>query len=405
MNKSMKPELSKPKVCNNYRKSRGFGCWWYVCLVIVCALTPVEAAFSCTIFVLTDAKRTLFFNNEDYSNPATRIWFQPATKDYYGCAYLGFNDGWAQGGVNQYGLAFDWVAGANEAYTPASNLKSLQGNAAERMLESCRTVNDAITFYQRYAEPGFASASMLIADKTGASVIISAQDEQLHFNQSHQSRGFGYGNESLKKMLTPTLSPSIQNGLPILKACRQEGIYATKYSSVYDLTKGDISLVSLTDKGERVTLNLPTELKKGGHYYDIPAIGQQRLLPLMPLVAGMNRYLWEGYEPFPADEPVTTNLVQEVIKKTQAGTLRPDDFTPEFWKVLAPIQKDIQSDLRRLGTLLSVRLLERKQSSRLYLMDYQNATVLQRFELDSLNRIASIKSEAAEMKVSVAREK
>ncbi|GAB4042720.1 hypothetical protein GCM10028774_55740 [Spirosoma jeollabukense] len=374
-------------------------------MVVIGALLPIEAAFSCTIFVLTNAKRTLFFNNEDYSNPATRIWFQPATRNYYGCAYLGFNDGWAQGGVNQYGLAFDWVAGAKEAYTPASTLKSLQGNAAERMLESCKTINDAILFYRRYAEPGFASASMLIADKTGASVIISAQQGQLHFNQSHQSRGFGYGNESLKKMLTPALSPSIQNGLPILKACRQDGIYATKYSSVYDLTKGDISLVSLTDQGESVTLNLPSELKKGGHYYDIPAIGHQRSQPLMPLAAGMNRYLWEGYEPFPADEPVTTNLVQEVIRKTQAATLRPDDFTPEFWKVLAPIQQAIQSELQRLGTLLSVRLLERKQSSRLYLMDYQNATVLQRFELDSLNRIAMIKSEAVELKVSVVREK
>lgn len=401
----MNPERVKQAVNHRCFKGLVLDRWLYRCMVAVGMLFPVKAAFSCTIFVLTDAKRTLFFNNEDYSNPATRIWFQPATKNYYGCAYLGFNDGWAQGGVNQYGLAFDWVAGANEAYTPVSTLTSLQGNAAERMLESCKTINDAITFYQRYAEPGFASASMLIADKTGASVIISVQHGQLHFNQSHQSRGFGYGNESLKKMLTPTLSPSIQNGLPILKACRQDGQYATKYSSVYDLTKGDISLVSLTDEGESVTLHLPTELKKGGHYYDIPAIGQQRSKPLMPLVAGMNRYLWEGYEPFPADEPVTTSLVQEVIRKTQAGTLRADDFTPAFWKVLAPIQKDIQSELQRLGTLLSVKLLERKQSSRLYLMDYQNATVLQRFELDSQNRIAMIKSEAVELKVSVSREK
>lgn len=347
----------------------------------------------------------MFFNNEDYSNPATQVWFQPSTSAYYGCAYLGFNDGWAQGGVNEHGLAFDWVADANENYTPSPKLKSLQGNPAERMLESCKTVKEAIAFYQRYAEPGFASASMLIADKTGASVIISAKNGQLYFDLSHQSRGFGYGNESLKKMLTPTLGPSIENGLPILKACRQDGIYATKYSSVYDLTTGDISFVSLTDKGESVTLNLPTELRKGGHYYDIPAVSKQLSKPLMPLVAQMKRYLWEGYEPFPKDEPITTKLVQEVIKKAQAGSLQPEDFTPEFWKVLAPIQKDMQPELQKLGPLLSVRFLERKQSSHLYLMNYQNATVLQRFEIDSMNRIAMIKSEAAEMKVNAIREK
>ncbi|WP_460926599.1 carcinine hydrolase/isopenicillin-N N-acyltransferase family protein [Spirosoma agri] len=366
---------------------------------------PVGSTFGCTIFVLTDAKRTLFFNNEDYSNPATRVWFQPPTNAYYGCAYLGFNDGWAQGGVNEYGLAFDWVAGVNQAYTPSPKLKSLQGNPAERMLESCKTVDQAIAFYQRYTEPGFATARILIADKTGASVIISTNNGQLYFELSYQSRGFGYGSESLKKMLTPTLGPSIENGLPILKACRQSGMYATKYSSVYDLTTGDIALVSLTDKGETVTLNLQTELRKGGHYYDIPAVGQQLSQPLMPLLADMNRYLWEGYEPFPEDELITTNLVQQVIRKTQAGSLRPADFTPEFWNVLAPIQQQMQSELQKLGRLLSVRLLERKQSSRLYLLDYQHATVLQRFEIDSMNRIALIKSEAAEMKVSAVREK
>jgi hypothetical protein len=368
-------------------------------------LYPVGAAFGCTIFVLTDAKRTMFFNNEDYSNPATRIWFQPATRAYFGCAYLGFNDGWAQGGVNEYGLAFDWVADAHEVYSPAFKLKSLQGNPAERMLESCKTVNEAIAFYQRYAEPGFASASMLIADKTGASVIIRAKNGQLNFDRSHQSRGFGYGNDSLKKMLMPTLGPSMGNGLPILKACRQDGMYATKYSSVYDLTTGDISLVSLTDKAESVTLNLTTELKKGGHYYDIPAVGQQRSQALMPLGADMKRYLWEGYEPFPSDEPVTTNLVKQMTRKAQAGSLSSDDFTPEFWKTMAPAQKEIQAELQKLGTLVSAKLLERKQSSRLYLMDYQNATVLQRFEIDSLNRIAMIKSEAAEMKVGIVRER
>lgn len=376
--------------------------FWALGLIV---LYPVGRALGCTIFVLTDARRTMFFNNEDYSNPATRIWFQPATNIYFGCAYLGFNDGWAQGGVNEYGLAFDWVADVNEAYTPSLTLKSLEGNPAERMLESCKTVDEAIVFYQRYSEPGFASASMLIADKTGTSVIIRVKNGQLYFDRSHKSRGFGYGNESLKKMLTPTLSPSIENGLPILKACRQEGIYATKYSSVYDLTTGDISFVSLTDKGESVNLHLTTELKKGGHYYDIPAVSQQLSQPLMPLVADMNRYLWEGYEPLPADDPITTHLIEEVIRTAQAGSLRPDDFTPEFWKVLAPIQKEMKTELEKLGTLLSVKLLERKQSSYLYLMDYQHATVLQRFEIDSMNRIAMFKSEAAEMKVSTVREK
>ena len=44
---------------------------------------PAEA---CTIFVLTDAQRALFCNNEDWVNPKTRIWFVPARQGHYGCA-------------------------------------------------------------------------------------------------------------------------------------------------------------------------------------------------------------------------------------------------------------------------------------------------------------------------------
>ena len=66
---------------------------------------------ACTILVLTDTNRVLFCNNEDWSNPRARIWFVPAGAKHYGCVYVGFDDGFAQGGLNTQGLASDWVAG------------------------------------------------------------------------------------------------------------------------------------------------------------------------------------------------------------------------------------------------------------------------------------------------------
>ena len=71
---------------------------------------------ACTIFVLTDTNRVLFCNNEDWSDPKTRIWFLPAGDGYYGAVYVGFDNGWAQGGMNTQGLAYDWVAGYNEKW-------------------------------------------------------------------------------------------------------------------------------------------------------------------------------------------------------------------------------------------------------------------------------------------------
>lgn len=93
---------------------------------------PVTA---CTIFVLTDGTRALFFNNEDWLNPNTRIWLAPAGDGHYGCAYVGFDDGRAQGGLNTEGLAFDWVAGYMEKWEPDPGMKRVRGNPSERMLE------------------------------------------------------------------------------------------------------------------------------------------------------------------------------------------------------------------------------------------------------------------------------
>jgi penicillin V acylase-like amidase (Ntn superfamily) len=80
----------------------------FVLAFVSYASLPIHA---CTIFVLTDTNRALFCNNEDWSETKTRIWFLPAGDGYYGAAYVGFDNGWAQGGLNTEGLAFDWVTG------------------------------------------------------------------------------------------------------------------------------------------------------------------------------------------------------------------------------------------------------------------------------------------------------
>ncbi|MGZ4972076.1 MAG: hypothetical protein ACXWDN_04895, partial [Limisphaerales bacterium] len=193
---------------------------------------PVHA---CTIFVLTDTKRVLFCNNEDWTNPKTRIWFIPASNGHYGCAYVGFNDDHAQGGLNTEGLAYDWVAGSEEPWRPDPNRQPIRGNgnSSQQMLETCITVADAIAFYQRHQEGSFSRAKILIADRSGASVIIGAQNGRLVVQKEDRCRGFGYGERALDKMLAPPPEPTVANGFKILRACLQKD--ATKYSNIFDL--------------------------------------------------------------------------------------------------------------------------------------------------------------------------
>src|SRR5687768_14885285 len=121
------------------------------------------------------------------------------------------------------------------------------------MLGSCATVEDAVAFYRKYAEYGFSSARILIADKTGKSVIIVAKEGELFFKTSSQTRGFGYGMYTLNKILTSNLQPGVEVGLPILQACLQSGVSATKYSNVFDLTEGSITLIpALTEEKNEI---------------------------------------------------------------------------------------------------------------------------------------------------------
>ncbi|WP_457393265.1 hypothetical protein [Roseateles sp. P5_E1] len=352
---------------------------------------------ACTIFVLTDARKTLFFNNEDYSNPVTRIWFLPAEKGYHGVAYVGFDNDWAQGGVNTAGLAFDWVAGFAEPYVPDQQLLRVRGNPSERMLESCATVEEAIAFYRKYREPSFSTARIMIADKTGASVIIGARNGQIHLDRSVQSRGFGYGQQALAELLKKDLKPTLENGLPILDASKQQGEFATKYSSVYDLQSGDIVIASSVNPQSSITLSLEKELAKGGHYHDMAQLPAQQSQPLLPLRPGMKRHLADGYTPIPDPDPLIDQRFRTIFADAAGGTLKADQFSEALWAQLGPNAKATQEEFKRMGKLQSFVLLERNetghQRSYLYLADFEAVSILQRLVLDDKNRLAGLASE------------
>lgn len=384
------------------RKNPGFTAV-AVALLIVAPLR-VNA---CTILVLTDADRALFFNNEDWFNPATRLWFVPAGKDHLGCAYLGFDNGWAQGGLNTAGLAFDWVSGFDEKYEPDSKLRPVRGNPSERMIESCTTVEEAVAFYREYREPDFARSRILIADRTGASVVIGAQNGKLHFASLRQSRGFGYGRVALEQELRKSPAPTVANGVAILRACLQPGDGGTKYSNVFDLKSGDIVLFPFPGRDERVTLTLAAELAKGAHYYDIPKIREQlRAASQQPLLNNMKRLYLDEFSPLADQEPAVTARIRRLIRDSADGTMRSNDYAPKFWSALSPQLKNVQDEVKRLGDLVSLTLVGRidegPRREYRYRVEFDRIVVLQRFVFDGQNKVELIQTEASELRAGAA---
>lgn len=362
-----------------------------------------QETHACTIFILTDTNRVLFCNNEDWSNPKTRIWFIPPGVGYYGCVYVGYDDGWARGGLNTEGLACDWVGGFNEHWRAGPREECVRGNPTERLLESCATVKDAIGFFRKHPESDFTRAKILVADKTGASAILGARDGRLKVEQASRSWGFGFGDEMLNKMLANSSEPTVANGAAILRACLQRGQNATKYSNVFDLKSGDIWLFPLGERTNEARFNLVVELAKGGHYFDMPAISEQLAKGApQPLLINMKRFFLDAFPPILDTKPEVTAHLRTTIEDARRGVMRPDDYTSECWQRFAPLQKDIQADFERYGDLLSMVLVERRNEERgrsyRYRVEFEKVTLLVRYVLSEQNQIALLQSEGAERK-------
>ena len=374
-------------------------------LLAALATFTVQSAEACTIFVLTDAKRVVFCNNEDWSNPKSRIWFVPAGDEHLGCAYVGFDNGWAQGGLNTKGLAFDWVAGSREEWKPGSDMKVARGNPSVRMLETCTTVDEAVAFFRKHRELSFAYAKILVADSSGKSVIVGAKDGKLQIEESCQCRGFGYGQRALDKMLATTPEPTVANGAGILRACLQDGKYGTKYSNIFDLKSGDIHLFQPSKQSDGVKLNLAAELKKGEHYYDIPHISQQVTQPPMPLLNNMKRLFMDQFEPIPDAEAGVARRIRAILQDLLDGSARAEDYTAEFWKEIKHDGVQAITEFKLLGKIGALTLVDRKAEgdnhSHRYLVEFKDVMAMEvqlRFVLDRRNRVVFVELEGVQYK-------
>jgi hypothetical protein len=352
---------------------------------------------ACTIFVLTDTNRTLFCNNEDWEDPKTRIWFVPGSDKHFGGVYVGFENDYAQGGMNSEGLAFDWVAGFMERWEPDPQISVVWGNSGQQALENCATVEEAIAFFRKHQDRQFFRAKILMADRTGASVIIGGKDGKLEVEPSRQCRGFGYGQKTLNKMLTSTTEPTVAKGEKILRASLQKGKYATKYFNIFDLKSGDIFLYPAPDSHDHVKFNLAAELKKGGHYYDMPEIHQQMAQPLRPLLDNMQRLRLDKYKPIADNEPDLTAHIRSMLQNALEANLHAEDFTAELWKQESPKQQETQAALKAFGSLVSLTLVDRaadgpKRTYR-YRFQFEKNTLLQRFVFDEQNKLVEANTE------------
>ena len=267
------------------------------------------SANACTIFTINANNDTYFGNNEDYIYDNTFISFKPGNETTYGIAILGYHnnngftgDNLPQGGFNTKGLAFD--ANALPSMPIESNntgLKLPSGNILENVLMYCKNVAEVINWFQIHILNITEIAGQFhFADASGNATVISVNNGELAFTFINEmgylvSTNYNLANVSigqwpesrqyiaenmLENLTQKNLTQNITTDdlMQVLNATHQyeQPAYGysdnTVYSYLVDLKSLDITIYYMHDFSKAITYNLPKELQKGTHIYDLGTI-------------------------------------------------------------------------------------------------------------------------------------
>jgi penicillin V acylase-like amidase (Ntn superfamily) len=222
-------------------------------------------------------------NNEDYNNPRTRVWFVPSNGKDAGRVYVGFDNMFPQGGMNDRGLWFDGFATAPVESTRSLHKPPLPPNFVDKVMAECGNVEEVVREFNRYNLRDLRRAVLMFADAAGDSAIIEPDaiirkngryQVQTNFHQSlpkpeYSCDRFVVATEMLDKAGKDI---SIELFRRILAATHAEGKYPTLYSNIYDLKRRIMYLYHFHNFENVVVIDLRAELKKGRRTLELPSL-------------------------------------------------------------------------------------------------------------------------------------
>ncbi len=244
---------------------------------------PGALAFACSAFLVSDGKSVLAGNNEDYWNPFTHVWFIPGTEGTHGRVCFGFDDNYAQGGMNEAGLFFDGFATAPVKVVARTGGETFKGNLIEHALSTCATVEEVVALLGKYNLAFLENAMLFFGDRTGDAVIIEG-DEFLRkegrfqvVTNFYQSRHKGSAApcerfEIATAMLASREIYDVDFCRKVLAAVHNEKRSPTTYSNIYDLKRGIVHVYHFHNFENAVTFDLAEELKKGKRHIELPSL-------------------------------------------------------------------------------------------------------------------------------------
>jgi tetratricopeptide (TPR) repeat protein len=254
--------------------------------ILIFGFILIPNALCCSMFKLTIYGKTMVGNNEDFWNPNTRIWFEQGKANEYGAVYVGYDNFWPQGGMNQAGLVFDGFSMDYLVINDTLGKKSLGANFLKDIMKKCTVVDDVKKYLSQYSLQGLETSMFLFIDKTGKYLVVEGDSLIIGNNQSYVLSNF-YPSQIKeeseidipfyhkgKRLLESKKDTSISFCSSVMDTMHQERDWGggTMYTTIYDLKEGTIYLYYFRDYTHFVKFNLNQELKKNDYSLIIPEL-------------------------------------------------------------------------------------------------------------------------------------
>lgn len=241
-------------------------------IVVMISVLITGPAQACTGLVVSDGKRILVGNNEDWFNPFTKIWFIQPGNGSYGAVCFGFDDGWIQGGMNEKGLFFDGFALKEKVIIGQDDKpKFKRGYLVKEALLTCSTVEEALALLNRYSRQFMNRFQVLLADSSGDSAIVEGDAVIRKQGAFQVVTNFRQTETGINNVICPRYriardmlagSQMADRSLVrrVLAATHSEGGFPTVYSNIYDLQARCVYLYHFHNFQEEAVIDLHKEL-------------------------------------------------------------------------------------------------------------------------------------------------
>lgn len=269
-------------------------------LIVQMIFTFASDIYACTIFTVKIKDNIYFCNHEDYWEYGTMLWVRPGDGKKLGAIYYGYKstqesyrnifadkpdlmvgDIHPDGGMNEKGLSWDWVADGTVWGTEKDSDKPpyKKSHIFYDIIQKYSTVDEAIDFIKKYKHTGYVGRAIM-NDRFGNSVEIYGKGGKIFFekaDKNYQITGYGERTEA-KSLLNAGEYKNIKQIAVILDASHQ-GIL-NQYSNINDPVNKIIYLFHFQNFEEFIKIDMLHEFLFGEKSYSIPSLFSRiKILP------------------------------------------------------------------------------------------------------------------------------